>query len=362
MVAGLRCVLALLVAALSACANVPITAGDDGGARLNTPDKRCDIAIVVFHFDGGHPEGEKARRFVDMVFGSARRVHKNVCCYILSDETTDVSDVQDAEKFVGFKVEERHKTLAQASPLFNKLPGGFLRQLGLAIVAGTPAKMEAQVEFLKSHTEFRGNTHVVFVDTDVLFARSVLPLFGGKPFSVALTPQDRETDNHAINAGFVAVHKDDIPGGVTFFEAAIDSWNAISAENGNEPFYFGDQKALKRVVDTYTCNTLKWIGAAPGDLVATFTEPHHVRIRMATNIQYNCKALFGGGCDKSTAVYHFSVRRKLKMPKVWQLFSRKKENEALKMAGMRLKPSAKAGKPRKPYTKTYSKDCRPKAA
>ena len=319
------------------------------------PDQRCDLAVVIFHYDGGSPTGAQYRSMIGMTFGSAKKFNKNVCTFVLTDSTTDVSDVPGAEKVEAFEIPENAKELAR-NPPFRDIPGGFNRQLGLALVCATPLKLEAQLKFIEDHPEFEGRTNIMFLDSDILIGKSVGPMFK-KPFSVAVTPQDRDSDNHAINAGMVAVHKDGLAGAKAFFRLTIESWKEISAEHEGKPFYFGDQLALKRAVDKLTCNKLKWIGTAPSTALFPYTEAQ-IRVAFLPAVHWNCKAVFGGGCDKSTAVYHFSVMRKLKMPKVWKLFSKNKDKEALAMAGMRQKTSRKIPKYQE---RVFKNDCGAKA-
>lgn len=295
---------------------------------------------------------------IDMAFSSVRRTHKNVCCYVLSDNSTDVSDVPNAEAFIGFQVTERAKKLALESPSFNKLPGGFLRRQGLALVAGTSTKFEAQLAFLEAKKgEFQGHTNVIFMDSDMLVLRSVSSLFNTQ-FSVALTPQNRDRENQAINAGFIAVHNKDIAGAIEFFKQTVATCYTILDEVEKEGTAIGilDQRSLGRTVNYFGCNKVKWIGIAPATLAVKFLA-NPIQIHMAPAIRYNCKAVFGGGCDRTTSVYHFSVMRKAKIPKVWKMLSQGKESAALKMAGMRDKSTKYTDK--KAQSLTYNEDCRP---
>lgn len=212
-------------------------------------------------------------RFIQTMFNSATHFHSGCRCIILSDQDTVFPFDADID-IIRFDLDSKQPMLSRS---------------------------QAWLSYLE-----QANSHVVFLDSDILINASLAPVFENA-FDVALTYRD-ET-KWPINAGINFVHGEHLAQGQTFYQAWLDLYKT---QHSQASIWGGDQDVLREM--------LKEVDYSRTD--AFIHEQDAFKIYLLPCSSYNYSSIDEQMADHypDKKVLHFKGRRKSAMLPYWERY------------------------------------------
>mmetsp|Transcript_67407 Transcript_67407/g.213350 ORF Transcript_67407/g.213350 Transcript_67407/m.213350 type:complete len:279 (+) Transcript_67407:636-1472(+) len=233
------------------------------------------------HVDNNE-KGSDRRKAMDLMFRSAQQFHKSICCVVLTDDRTDLSEFQYINVARTIQVPKHVQNVT-----------GHAR--GYA-VAESDSKLIGLLAYMKMHHMHL--SHIVFIDTDTLVISKLDPLFNLN-FATAITLTGREHVGKEVNAGVWFFNARFLNSGMAFVSRTIQSWNKLAVD---DRLSLGDQRAMYHALQKET--GLKNAGARVNQCVQTASK---FTILLLTTQEYNGVPR---KCRPETKIVHFKGNRK----------------------------------------------------
>jgi hypothetical protein len=292
------------------------TGGDGDGEKLAVQaNPQDDIIICAFFM--GNPQGAHLEQLSQM-FHSARFVHgPNSRLMIVTDEESKFAPVDRIHE----DLEILRFTIDEATFKYNIGSGKSKNHLSLM------PKRVAFESFLLEKLHKEGNkTNVVFVDTDLLFLRSVADVFSSNDFDVAMTfrkpiPGRAHTAflarQEPVNLGIKFANGNGLAVAFAFWQKALEIWNKASYAKCNDC----DQQAFSDAGKL--ASTDKRLRNKHPFVNEVSTDAGTARVRYVHCSYFNSYPS-KGNCGPSTAshVLHFKGDLKRWMPKVYGMMKK----------------------------------------
>lgn len=212
--------------------------------------------------------------FINLMFESAKRLHVDARCVLLTDEGSKV-EVSNEIKICRFKEE--------TSFLYIN-------------------KIEAFIAWLKQQD---GQSNILLLDWDMLIQKKLTSIFEGQ-CDLIFTVRDYRT--MPINGGFIGIRGESITKVISFFEEVVEYLTHLPSENHKN--WYGDQMAYEFLLRDYYLEVLQKKAVIYKEINICFLD---AKI-------YNFSPNELGELYPDNAIIHFKSTRKLAMIDYWRRF------------------------------------------